>query len=45
MAYERLQSCNIDIEFGSELLKSGPAKHIMCYDLSGVRIELFWNEQ
>ncbi|TOB48862.1 VOC family protein [Vibrio parahaemolyticus] len=32
----------VEIEFGPELVKSGPAKHLMCYDPSGIRVEFFW---
>jgi len=40
--FSKLKSHNIDIEFKPELLKQGPAKHMMCYDPSGIRIEFIW---
>lgn len=40
--YEKLATNDVRIEFSPELLGSGPAKHMMCYDPSGIRIELIW---
>ena len=40
--YEKLASNDVKIEFSPELLRSGPAKHMMCYDPSGIRIEFIW---
>ena len=40
--YERLKSNGISIEFAPELLRQGPAKHMMCFDPSGIRIEFIW---
>lgn len=40
--YERLLSSGVDIEFAPEFLRQGPAKHMMCYDPSGVRVEFIW---
>lgn len=37
--YETLESNDIEIEFSPELLRDGPAKHMMCYEPSGIRIE------
>jgi catechol 2,3-dioxygenase-like lactoylglutathione lyase family enzyme len=37
--YHRLTDNGIDIEFSPELLRDGPAKHMMCYEPSGIRIE------
>ena len=34
-----LKEHNIEIEFPPELLRDGPAKHMMCYEPSGIRIE------
>lgn len=45
MVYERLKLSGVAIEFGPELVKSGPAKHLMCFEPSGIRIELFWRGQ
>lgn len=39
---ERLSNNNIEIEFSPELLGPGPAKHMMCYDPSGIRVEFIW---
>jgi catechol 2,3-dioxygenase-like lactoylglutathione lyase family enzyme len=35
----RLKEHEIEIEFSPELLRVGPAKHMMCYEPSGIRIE------
>jgi len=40
--YNKLESSNINIEFKPELLRDGPAKHMMCYEPSGIRIEFIW---
>lgn len=40
--YERLLSGGIKFEFAPELLGQGPAKHMMCYEPSGVRVEFIW---
>jgi catechol 2,3-dioxygenase-like lactoylglutathione lyase family enzyme len=40
--HERLKSQGVKIEFGPELLGPGPAKHMMCYEPSGIRIEFTW---
>lgn len=37
--YSRLAENEISIEFSPELLRDGPAKHMMCYEPSGIRIE------
>ena len=41
-AHERLLMSGVPIEFGPELLGPGPAKHMMFYEPSGMRIELIW---
>ena len=33
---------NIDIEFAPEYCQQGPAKHMMCYEPSGIRVEFIW---
>lgn len=38
----RLIAGGIRIEFSPELLGKGPAKHLMCYEPSGIRIEFIW---
>lgn len=40
--HERLMSHGVPIEFAPELLRQGPAKHMMCYDPSGIRVEFIW---
>lgn len=35
-------AANVTIEFGPEFLRDGPAKHMICYDPSGIRIEFIW---
>jgi len=40
--YSKLLEANIKIEFAPELLGTGPAKHMMCYEPSGVRVEFIW---
>jgi len=41
--YERLRSADgVTFEFSPELLREGPAKHMICYDPSGIRIEFIW---
>jgi catechol 2,3-dioxygenase-like lactoylglutathione lyase family enzyme len=40
--HEKLVAHGIDIEFGPELLRQGPARHMMCYEPSGVRVEIIW---
>ena len=40
--YERLIENGVEIEFSPELLGPGPAKHMMCYEPSGIRVEFTW---
>ncbi len=40
--YQKLDNAGVVIEFKPELLKTGPAKHMMCYEPSGIRIEFIW---
>lgn len=40
--YKNMLNNNIDIEFAPELLRDGPAKHMMCYEPSGIRVEFIW---
>lgn len=37
--YKRLLSNNVEIEFAPELLRHGPAMHMMCYEPGGIRVE------
>ncbi len=40
--YQRLKESSVKIEFAPEQLGPGPAKHMMCYEPSGIRIEFTW---
>lgn len=40
--YKKLVKNGVNIEFSPELLGPGPAKHMICYDPSGIRIEFTW---
>lgn len=40
--HARLADAGMQIEFAPELLGQGPAKHMMCYEPSGVRVEFIW---
>lgn len=40
--HERLAAQGVSIEFAPELLGNGPARHMMCCDPSGIRIEFIW---
>lgn len=40
--YERIKQRRLKIEFKPELLRDGPAKHMICYEPSGIRTELIW---
>ena len=40
--HERLMSSGTPIEFAPELVRQGPAKHAMCYEPSGIRVEFMW---
>ncbi len=43
LIFERLSNrADVNIEFAPELLRDGPAKHMICYDASGIRIEFIW---
>lgn len=43
--HARLKASGTPIEFAPELVKQGPAKHTMCYEPSGIRVEFFWPGQ
>jgi catechol 2,3-dioxygenase-like lactoylglutathione lyase family enzyme len=43
--YESLMRNSVKVEFAPELVKQGPAKHLMCYEPSGIRVEFFWPGQ
>ena len=40
--HEKLMNNNVNIEFSPELVSQGPAKHMMCYEPSGIRVEFIW---
>ncbi|MBC8212777.1 MAG: VOC family protein [Gammaproteobacteria bacterium] len=40
--YQKLLSHAIKIEFAPEPLGQGPARHMICYEPSGIRIEFIW---
>lgn len=40
--YKKLVNSGVDIEFSPELLGQGPAKHMMCLEPSGIRVEFIW---
>jgi catechol 2,3-dioxygenase-like lactoylglutathione lyase family enzyme len=40
--HERLKNSGTPIEFAPELVRTGPAKHMMCYEPSGIRVEFIW---
>jgi catechol-2,3-dioxygenase len=40
--HQRLTDYGIQVEFAPEPLRQGPAKHTMCYEPSGIRVEFIW---
>ena len=40
--HEKLVKSGLKIEFSPELLRQGPAKHMMCYEPTGIRVEFIW---
>ena len=40
--HQRLLDQGVSIEFSPEQLGNGSARHMMCYDPSGIRVELIW---
>ncbi|UTV30798.1 VOC family protein [Photobacterium atrarenae] len=40
--HDKLSTHGVEIEFGPELIREGPAMHMMCYEPSGIRIEFHW---
>jgi catechol 2,3-dioxygenase-like lactoylglutathione lyase family enzyme len=40
--YGLLTNNGTKIEFAPELVRQGPAKHLMCYEPSGIRVEFIW---
>lgn len=43
--HQRLVEQGIQIEFAPEFVRTGPAKHMICYEPSGVRVEFIWSGQ
>jgi catechol 2,3-dioxygenase-like lactoylglutathione lyase family enzyme len=43
--YSGLVDHRVDIEFPPTRLGVGPAKHMMCFDPSGIRVEFIWSGQ
>lgn len=40
--YDTLVENSVEVEFSPELVGEGPAKHMICYEPSGVRVEFIW---
>ena len=40
--YQAIKNSGVKIEFKPELLRDGPAKHMICYEPGGNRIEIIW---
>lgn len=40
--YTKLKNSGVPIEFAPELQGKGPAKHMMCFEPSGIRVEFIW---
>ena len=40
--HQKLLSNDVVIEFSPERLGQGPAKHMICYEPSGIRVEFIW---
>lgn len=40
--HRRLVASGAEVEFGPEQLGQGPARHLMCYEPSGIRVEFIW---
>lgn len=40
--HEKLAGSGVEIEFAPELIREGPAMHMMCYEPSGSRVEFHW---
>ena len=44
--YEKLKHAEgVSFQFGPEFLRDGPAKHMICFEPSGIRIEFIWVPQ
>lgn len=42
LVHKKLEDNGVEIEFSPELLRGGPAMHMMCYEPSGIRVEFIW---
>jgi catechol 2,3-dioxygenase-like lactoylglutathione lyase family enzyme len=40
--HKRLKLHEVEIEFAPELVREGPARHLMCREPNGIRMEFFW---
>ena len=40
--HEKLAAQGVNIEFAPEQVGTGPARHMMCYEPSGIRVEFIW---
>ncbi len=40
--HDKLMKNKMTIEFSPELIREGPAKHMICYEPSGIRVEFIW---
>lgn len=40
--HAHLKAAGVNFEFAPELLGAGPARHMMCYEPSGIRVEFIW---
>lgn len=40
--HKRLLDNDVKIEFSPEILGQGPAKHMICYEPGGIRVEFIW---
>ena len=40
--HDKITAAGLKVEFSPELLRTGPAKHMMCYEPSGIRVEFIW---
>lgn len=38
----RVCEAGLQVEFAPELLRGGPAMHMMCHEPSGIRVEFIW---
>ncbi len=41
--HNKVVAAGLKVEFAPEPLRAGPAKHMICYEPSGIRVEFFWD--